>query len=63
MAEHERELRVCEVAVGDVEIGPADAAGADGDQNLSRAGLRARKLALGERRSRGLQHHRAHYWS
>jgi hypothetical protein len=60
VAEDERELRTIELAVRDVEVGPADAAGLHGDEQLPRAGLGPGEVALHERLPRPLQHHRPH---
>ena len=60
MAEDERELRAREVAVDDVEIRPADTARADAKQQLT--GLRDGfgQLRRAERRTRCIEHQRAH---
>ena len=44
VAGDERQLRVGELAVDDVQVGPADAAGAHAQQDLPGFGLRIRKL-------------------
>jgi hypothetical protein len=60
MPENERQLRVGELTVDDVEVSPADAAGANSEEDLPwpRHGLG--QLALDERPARRLEHHRAH---
>jgi hypothetical protein len=42
VARHQRQLRLAQLAVEDVEVGAADATGADPDQDLAGAGLRVR---------------------
>ena len=49
-----------QLAVGDVEVGPANAAGADPDLRLSRAGNRHSDVPRLERFPRPDEHHRAH---
>jgi hypothetical protein len=49
MPEHERKLRLGQVAVDDVEIGAADAAGEDANGDLARPGLRLWHVAQLER--------------
>jgi hypothetical protein len=60
VAEHERQLRMRELAVIDVQIGAADAAGVNGDQDLALPRRRARDAARGELPPCALQQHRAH---
>jgi hypothetical protein len=45
---HQRQLRVAQFAVEDVQIGPADGTGLDRDQQLPRSGPRFRQLGGGE---------------
>src|SRR5262249_53049367 len=60
VAGHDRKLRVWQFAVDHVQIGPADTAGRDLDENF--AGRRSWRwpLAHDERRARFLQRHGAH---
>src|SRR5262249_56991434 len=60
VAGHDRKLRVWQLAVDHVQIGPADTAGRDLDENF--AGSRSWRwpLAHDERRARFLQRHGAH---
>jgi hypothetical protein len=51
---------VLELAVDDVQVGPADRAGPNPQQHLSRPRHRVGQLALDERPARRLEHHRAH---
>ncbi len=60
VTEDEGQLRVEQLAVADVEIGPADPAGADTDSHLARTKLRAPDLGFPELRSRCVQKHRPH---
>jgi hypothetical protein len=60
MPQDERQPRVGQLAVDDVEIRAADAARLDSEDDLLRPRFRFRQLALGERPSGRLQHHRAH---
>src|SRR5512132_397245 len=60
MPEHERQLRVRQLAVDDVKVRAADGAGADADEQLPGARPRHREVALRERPSRLGEHHRAH---
>src|SRR5205814_1974622 len=56
----ERELRVRKLAVDDVQVGPADPAGADANKELAGRGLRPGELAGDEPRTRRLEDHRPH---
>jgi hypothetical protein len=58
--DYERELRVGKLGVDDVQVGPADGTGENPQQHLAWTGLRLRQLALDERSSRPLEHHRSH---
>src|SRR5207248_1578218 len=61
VAEDEGELRADQLAVEDVEVGAADGAGADFEEHLARLfGSRVRLVLEPQRRSRSVQHHRAH---
>src|SRR5207253_2271838 len=61
VAGHERELRAVELAVDDVQIRPADAAGVDPHEHLARAGGGIGELRRAERRAGSLEHHGAHH--
>src|SRR6185437_15596043 len=56
---NERELRVAQFAVDDVEVGTTDAARFDFDQYLVRCGMPERPLDLGERHAGRPQYHGA----
>src|SRR5262245_5376462 len=60
MAENEGKLWVGQLAVNDVQIGPAHPAGGDPDQDLPGPRLRIRDLSLDQRLARSLENHRAH---
>ena len=60
VARDERQLRARELAVDDVEIGPADTTGLHLQQHLTGAGDRAVDPGELERRSRRLKHHGLH---
>ena len=53
--------RTMELAVEDVEIGAADPAGGDLDQQLAGAGFRNRPLDHAQRRAGPIELHRAHH--
>jgi len=57
---HERQFRIGKLAIDDMQIGPADGAGAHRDQQLLRAGMRRRQLRHGQRPAGGGQHLCAH---
>jgi len=57
---HDRKLRVSEIAVDDVQIGAANPAGRNRDQDLAGTGSLQRSLAHFEPRSGSIQHHGAH---
>ena len=57
---HERQLRLCQLAVDDVQIGATDAAGVDVEPNLAGPGLRIWQLELLERCPGPVEHHRPH---
>ena len=58
--EHERELRIGELAVEDVQVGTADAAGLDAQEHLARRGLGVGKVAEPERPAGRVEDHRLH---
>ena len=60
VSRHDRELRLGEVAVHHVEVGAADPAGRDANQDFPRAGLRHRSLLRGERGAVAAIDHGAH---
>src|SRR5690606_21749831 len=60
VAEDQRQLRIRQLAVGDVQVGPADPAGAHAQQHLARARLGIRQLAQDQRPARLLEQHRLH---
>jgi hypothetical protein len=60
MAEYERQLRVGQLTVDDVEIGTADAAGCHPDEHLARRRVRHRKIPVVERTPWSSKHERAH---
>ena len=60
VAGNERQLRPGQLTVHDVQIRPADAAGAHPEEHLPRRGLGHRQLLLAERLARRMQHHRPH---
>ena len=60
VAQHERQLRVRELAVGDMEIGAAHAARLHGEQDLARTGLGAREVSGAEGVARGVDEHGTH---
>ena len=58
--EHERQLGVRQLAVRDVEVGPADAARRDRHEDLAGPGARLGDLGEGERLPGGPEEHRPH---
>jgi len=60
MPEHQRQLGLGELTIDDVEIGAADAAAGDLDQDLPRGGLRVGQLAFDQRLPRRFEDHGAH---
>jgi hypothetical protein len=60
VAGHERELRVRQLAVDDVEVGAADAARRHPQQDLPRLRLRHWNLLEPQRLASRVKHHRAH---
>ena len=60
VARHDRQLRIGQFAVDHVQIGAANAARRDLDQDFATRRLRNRPLAQNERRVRPVQNHRAH---
>ena len=60
VAGHERQLRTRELAVDDVQVGAADAAGADAEQQLPRRRLGPLELRRPQRRARSVEQHRPH---
>src|ERR1035437_6214816 len=57
---HDRQLGVFQLAVDHMQIGAADLAGRNRDQDFARAGLRHWPLAHDERATRRVQHHGVH---
>ena len=57
---HERQPGVRQLAVDDVEVGAAHAAGRDGDEDLALRRLGIGQLGLAERRARRVENHRTH---
>ena len=60
VSEDERELRLCQLAVDDVEIGAADAAGGHREQHLSGTRLGVGEVGLAERRAGPVEDHGSH---
>jgi CheY-like chemotaxis protein len=60
VAEHERQAGVGELAVRDVEIGAADPAGGDAEQELARTRAWDGELGGPERAARGFEQHGVH---
>src|SRR5205823_5993417 len=60
VSEHERELRLVELAVADVQIGAADPARVDAEPHLSGLELRAWQLPFDQGLPLGLEHHGPH---
>jgi hypothetical protein len=60
VAEHERELRVGELSIDDVQVGTADTAGANAEEDLPGHGCRIGDLGRTKRLARRVEHHRAH---
>ena len=60
MSDHQGQLRLAQVAVDHVQVGAADAAGANGDQDLAGPGLRLADLRSRQRPALLLEHHGAH---
>ncbi len=60
VAGNDRQPRIGQLAVDDVQIGAADAAGFDANQQPPRPGRRRRPLFEDERRADRMQRHRAH---
>ncbi len=60
MAEHERELGLRKLAVENMQIGAADAAGRDLDEDLAGSRLGHFERGLLERRARAFEQHRLH---
>ncbi len=58
VAGDERQLRLRQLAVHDEQVGAADAARADAEQQLPRRGFGPRELSRDERRARRFEHHR-----
>src|SRR6185436_7365667 len=58
--EDQRQLRLVQLSVEDVQVRAADAAHRDVDQDLAVGGRRLRELTLRQRLTRSLEHHRAH---
>ena len=60
VAEHERELRVGELAVADVEIGATDTARVDAKPNLTAPQVGTGRFGRTKRRARCVEDHRSH---
>jgi len=60
VARHERQCRVRQLAVDDVEVGAADAARVDLEEHLVRARPRLRQLGLAKWLSRRIEDHGPH---
>jgi hypothetical protein len=60
MADHERRARHVDLAVEDVQVGPADPAGMDLDQELPRSGFGVRDRVEPQRLAGLVEDHRAH---
>ena len=60
MARHQREGRVRELAVHDVDVGPTHATDQHPDANLTHRGLRVRRVPRAQRLPEPLEHHRTH---
>ena len=60
VARHDRQGGLGELAVDHVQIGPADAAGADPDQDLPGTRLRHGQIGEPERRAGPIEQHRLH---
>jgi hypothetical protein len=56
----QRQLRLGQLAVHDVQVGAADAAGSDLDQDLARARLGVRDVRRAQRLTGAVEHHRSH---
>ena len=60
MPEDERELRVGEFAIEDVQVGTADTAGMNAQKYFAGRGLRVGQVAEPERLADGVEHHGSH---
>jgi hypothetical protein len=60
MTGNERELRMLQLAVEDVEVGAADTARRDAQEHLTRLRLGLGHLLQPERLASRMEHHRAH---
>ena len=60
VARDERQLRIGEIAVNHVQVGPADGAGFDPQSDLTRSRDRIGPILQDQLRPRSLKHHRAH---
>src|SRR5690606_37042899 len=60
MSWHQRQLRVHQLAVDDMKVGPTDAARVHAQQQLGRAGGRARQLRAAQRPTGMIENHRLH---
>jgi hypothetical protein len=63
MPQYQGELGVCQLAVSNVKIGPADAAGLDLDQQLAGAGSAHRYPGHSQGPPRLIEQHRSHITS
>jgi hypothetical protein len=60
MPDHQRKLRVGQLAVDHVQVGAADAADVNLDEKLARAGRRLWQVRRPQRCARLLEDHRSH---
>jgi hypothetical protein len=60
VAQDQRKLGTRQLSVDNVQVGPADAAGMNSDQNLARTGSWQVKLVRPQRPAGPLQHHCVH---
>jgi len=60
MAKNQRQPGVTQLAVEDMQIGAADAAGAHREQELIGSGAWSRHFAQAQRRALGMEKHRLH---
>ena len=60
VADHKRQLGICELAINDVEVGAAHGTGGDPDQDFLRSWLRIGQRHEPQRLLDGFEHHRPH---
>ena len=60
MAGNERQLGLRQLSVDDVQVGSADAAGRDCNEDLALGRLRIGQVGLAQRRARRVENHRTH---